>query len=229
MQPSYLPWLGFFNLVMNSDVFIFLDDVQYSKNTFFNRNRYSSLSKEGFTWLTVPVKKEKLSQLISQSLLVEEEKWRKRHITTLQHAYGRMPFFKEVYPILEKEILDVGNDTLGKLNISLIKAICNYLNLEKEFYTSSDLNISGERSERLVKMCHMFDCGIYLSPGGAENYIVEDNILPESDVKVIYQRYNCKAYSQFEGKDFISGMSIIDLLFRLDRQESLSVIYQELC
>jgi hypothetical protein len=226
MQPSYLPWVGYFNLIMNSDVFIFLDDVQYSKNTYFNRNRYPTKNTDGFAWLTLPVRRVKSTQLFTESCLVEEDNWRKKHLTTLQHVYGKTEFFAAFYPFLEKEILDLSKATLAEINIGLIKSICAYLEIEKEFYLSSELNISGSRSERLLSFCKRFDCQIYLSPVGAREYIDEDNILPPSEVKVLYQNYVCKEYQQKSAESFLPYMSIVDLLFQNGKEFSKENIFQ---
>lgn len=227
MQPSYLPWIGYFNLIMNSDVFIFLDDVQYSKNSYFSRNRYPSKSAEGFTWLTVPVRRTSSTQLFTETNLVEDDNWRKKHLTTFQHTYGKSKFFSDFYPVLEKEILDLSKTTLADMNISLVKAICGYLEIGKEFYRSSELSISGGRSERLLYFCEKFNCEVYLSPEGAREYINEDNILPPSHVKVRYQNYNCKNYQQKEA-GFTPFMSIIDLLFQHGKEFSRENIFQEI-
>lgn len=212
---------------MNSNVFIFLDDVQYSKNTYFSRNRYPAKNIEGYGWLTVPVRRANSTQLFTETFLVEEG-WRKKHLATLKHVYGKMEFFSAFYPFLENEIANRSLVSLADVNIGLIKGICDYLGIKKEFYRSSELNISGSRSERLLKFCEKFDCPIYLSPAGAKEYIDEDNVLPLSKVKVIYQNYECKEYEQKGIENFTPYMSIIDLVFRFDKEYVLKNIFQEL-
>lgn len=225
MQPSYLPWVGYFNLIMNSDVFIFLDDVQYSKNSFFSRNRYPSNSPDGFNWLTVPVRRLKSAQTFRETLLVEDG-WRRKHLETLKQVYGKNKYFGFVYPLLEKHISNLNYDNLASLNIGLIMEISEYLEIRKEFYLSSELKIQGQRSERLLSFCDHFKCDTYISPLGAKDYIVEDNVLPSSRVNVVYQDYKCIPYEQIKNKSFIPYMSIIDILFRLDKSDVKKNIYQ---
>jgi hypothetical protein len=226
MQPSYLPWVGYFNLILNSDIFIFLDDVQYSKNTYFNRNRYPSKVGEGFSWLTVPIRNESAAQSINETRLIDDGKWQQKHLKTLAQNYSRADFFSAFFPTLQAEIGSSGKASLATLNIGLIRAICSYLNIKREFFTSSELNISGPRSERLLAFCEKFDCEVYLSPAGAREYIEADAILGPSTVKVQYQNYICQPYKQRGFGDFIPYMSIVDLLFRFDRDTILKNIFQ---
>ena len=228
MQPSYLPWVGYFNLIINSDVFIFLDDVQYSKNSFFNRNKYPAKNSESFCWLTVPVRRASSSQLLNETYLVEDTNWRKKHLTAIKLLYGQEECFSDFFPILEKSIKDESLTTLANINISLIKAICAYLEIDKQFYISSELKISGSRSDRLVTLCKKFGCQIYLSPAGAQDYIEEDNILPPSGIKIIYQNYICKEYVQKGIDCFVPYMSIIDLVFRYNKTSVKRYLFQDL-
>ena len=224
MQPTYLPWLGYFNLIINSDVFIFLDDVQYTKNSFCSRNRYPSSAQEGFNWLTIPVRRQNLTQTFIETKFVNETNWRKKQLTTLQTVYAKTSNFKSFFPVIEKVLIDESLENLADLNIACIKAICHYLGINKNFHRSSLLNITGERSERLLSFCSMFKCNIYLSPAGARTYIDEDRILPQSEVKVIYQDFKCKVYPQKGSKTFQPYMSIIDLLFNVSKEEALTII-----
>ena len=224
MQPTYLSWSGYFNLIINSDVFVFLDDVQYSKNSFFSRNRYPYKNKEGFQYLAAPIRKNALDQKINESFFVEEEKWRKKHLSTIRHIYSKHPFFKDFFPILEKSLVDESLKTLAALSIDVTKGICDYLKLKKNFHISSELNIHGNRSERLVSFCKNFDCGIYISPIGAKGYIEEDNVLPVSDVKVVYQKFIPKEYYQRGMDQFIPYMSMIDVIFNLGPELSLEYV-----
>lgn len=227
MQPSYLPWSGYFNLIMNSDVFVFLDDAQYSKNSFFSRNRYPSSSKDGFSWLTVPVRRLNSTQLFNEIYVLDEEKWRKKHLLTFKHVYGKAPMYDKFYPFLEAVISNAEIKVLSDLNIGLIKSISSYLGINTEMVLSSQLGITGSRSEKLEKICKTLGCDTYLSPGGAQDYIEEDNILPESGIKIIYQKYNCTEYDQGSNQ-FVPYMSIIDILFRYDVETSKKILFQKL-
>lgn len=230
MQPSYLPWQGFFNLILNSDEFVFLDDAQYSKNSYFNRNRYPSNAELGFSWLTVPVSQRSLNQKINETQIIDERKWRHKHLSTIQINYRNAKMFNAFFPVLKLEIENPGHVFLSKLNISLIQAICNYLGLNRKFWVSSELKLeSQQRSERLLEICRYFECGVYLSPGSAKEYIEKDGVFANTEVRVIYQAYECKQYDQANVTKFVPFMSIIDLLFQMDAASAKKIIYQDIC
>ena len=129
VQPHYLPWLGYFELIKSVDIFVILDDVQYVKREWKNRNkiRKSPTSNE-FKWLSVPIKKEKINQNINEvNIFDENQEWRKFHIDSLKYVYGKTQNFlkykDEIFSIIEnKKIL-----TLFDLNLSLIKKICEII------------------------------------------------------------------------------------------------------
>ncbi|MDO9184289.1 MAG: WbqC family protein [Bacteriovorax sp.] len=212
MQPTYLPWSGYFNLITHSDVFIFLDDVQYTKNSFQNRNQY--LERGVPKWITVPVFKTSGDKLIKDALINDDDKWRKKHLTLLQNVYNSHLYFKELFPYLRDVIENTEIKTISELNIELILAISQYLNLQTKFFRSSELGIKGQRTERLINICKHFDCDTYLSPKGAKEYIEEDGNFLNSNVNLEFQNFTCSSYKQKNANvdNFVSHMSIIDLI-----------------
>jgi hypothetical protein len=201
-----------------------LDDVQYSKNSYYNRNRYPANNTEGFGWLTLPIRKEKLSQLLKDSYFVDDSPWRKKQLTTIQCVYGRHPYFKDFYPVLEGCLLNIELTTLADLAVTINLSICNFLGLKREFYRASELNIKGERSDRLLTLCKKFDCDTYLSPAGAKDYIVADGVLLNSEVEVRFQSFTCAPYEQKGINNFVPYMSMIDVIFNLGSEGALKYI-----
>jgi len=222
MQPTYLPWQGYFNLIWNSDVFIFLDNVQYTKNSFCSRNRYPANNDQGFTWLTVPVRQASLAQTFRETHFVNDTNWRKKHLTTLQQNYGKLSSFNLFYPILESILKNEEYTNLADFNAALIMNISHYLGMKREFHLASNLNIVGERCDRLLSFCRKFKCDTYLSPAGAKDYIEEDKVLLESEIKVIFQDFKCREYPQRGISKFTPYMSVIDLIFNTSKEEALS-------
>jgi hypothetical protein len=201
-----------------------LDDVQYSKNSYYNRNRYPANNTEGFGWLTLPIRKEKLSQLLKDSYFVDDSPWRKKQLTTIQCVYGRHQYFKDFYPVLEGCLLNTELKTLADLAVTINLSICNFLGIEREFYRSSELNVEGERSDRLLTLCKKFDCDIYLSPAGAKDYIEADGVLLNSEIEVRFQNFNCALYEQKGINNFVPYMSMIDVIFNLGPEGALNYI-----
>ena len=210
MQPTYLPWAGYFNLIHSSDFFVFLDDVQFSKQSWQNRNRI--LIGEKIHWITVPVLRKNLEEKIYKIKIDDTQKWRKKHNNSIKQSYFKHNYFHELKPIL-KLINDTNISYLSDLNVKIIKTISNALNINKcKFVLSSELNKSGSRSEKLLKIIRELNCDIYLSPVGSKQYIESDSILNKSEIKVIYQDFIPKEYQQKNIITHISQLSIIDII-----------------
>jgi len=213
MQPTYIPWSGFYNLIYNSDVFVFLDDVQFEHQSWQTRNRVLSHGQE--ILLSVPVKKHSLDTLIYDVKITEDQKWRKKHTKTIKQAYGKSSCYSDIYPYYEENIMDSSTEYLSQLNINLIKMFCKKLNIETKFILASELNCPGNRSEHVLNICNKVSANEYISPLGAKDYIEEDKVLTESNINVIYQNYNIQPYNQSGSKEFMSHMSVIDVIMSL--------------
>ena len=220
MQPTYLPWLGYFALMMQTDQFIFLNDVQFDRRSWQQRNKIKSA--QGELLLTVPVvKKSKSGELIKDVLINQEEAWKKKHLKSMQQHYSKSKYYGEVsewiLPIYERDF-----QKLADLNISIIKAIADYLRIDTNFVNSSDLGVEGNKAQRLVNICKKAGADTYLSPMGSFQYIDEDNVFAGSNVNLLYQNFEHPEYSQLHG-EFLSHLSVIDLLMNEGKQ-SASVI-----
>ncbi|OGC04165.1 hypothetical protein A2276_06095 [candidate division WOR-1 bacterium RIFOXYA12_FULL_43_27] len=218
MQPTYLPWIGYFDLMDQSDVFVFLDDVQFEKQSWQSRNRIKTL--QGELWLSVPVVK-KFPQLLKDVEINNATAWSKTHFKSIVQNYQKAAYFKDLIKDYEM-IYETGWSKLAELNIKLIKTIVTRLNLAKKMLFSSELNCTGNRVGRLINICKAVGADTYLSPLGSKGYIDEDNRFEAEGVKLEYQQYTCPQYRQQYG-DFIPFMSTIDLLFN-EGDRSLQII-----
>ena len=138
MQPSYLPWAGYFNLIATSDVFVLLDNAQYQKNSWHNRNRI--LLNQSAHWITVPVKKSSLNQTILNSKIDNSQSWRKKHINQLQQTYAKFPFSGSVVEICQK-LESAKANNLAELNIEMICWLMRKLGIDTKIMLSSEMNI----------------------------------------------------------------------------------------
>jgi hypothetical protein len=142
MQPTYLPWSGYFNLIYNTDIFIFLDDAQYSKGSWHNRNLIiNNLKKK---WITISLKKHKLKTNLNKIYLHDLEEWKIDHVNLLKQSYFKHPFYNSVEEILNF-ILTVKTNILSELNITLIKFICEKLCIKNKFIQSSHLKVDTQK------------------------------------------------------------------------------------
>jgi len=217
MQPTYLSCPGYFNLVWQADVFVFLDNVPFSAQSWQQRNRVVLGGKPH--WLTVPVVRSGLAgQLIRDVQTFEPAHWRRKHLGTLQQAYARHPYGKSVVGAVER-ILEQGEQRLSKLNMAFIRHLCNEMRIEAEFHLGSDLPVRGRRSEYLLEICRHFGADTYLSAAGSREYIEEEGILAASEVRVIYQAFHASPYPQAGVESFIPRLSTVDLLANVGFEE----------
>lgn len=226
MQPTYLPWIGYFDLIDQVDKFVFLDNVQVVKRSWGTRNRIKTV--QGELYLTVPISKTKSRDetMFCQAIIDYKQPWQKRHLRSIQLAYKKTPYFDKVYPFIEKII---GNNSviLSEFNINIIKNISFEIGICKEFITASELqNINGRKDTLLVSICKAIGCDYYLSPRGSAVYI--ENNSPGGEfikegIQLYYQNYEHPVYNQLYG-NFMPYMTIIDLLFNHGFEKSLEII-----
>ena len=226
-QPTYFPWLGQFDLIDQSDIFIFYDDVQVVKQSWGTRNRIKT--HNDIQWLSVGIKHNKnFSKLeFNTTELNNINNWRIKHLKTIKNSYIKSKYFEEIYDWLNPLILDSKYNFLGDFNINIIKSICFRIGINSFFKRSSMLNSKdGSKDERLVSICKELEAETYISPIGAFNYIEKNNKygnFEKSETKLIYQDYKHPEYNQLYG-NFVSHLSILDLLFNEGFNNSLDVI-----
>jgi WbqC-like protein family len=206
LQPGYLPWLGFFDQMARSDIFVFYDDVQFDKNGWRNRNRVKS--PQGPHWLTVPVRGG-LGQSILDVRIDDAQPWARKHVSTLRHLYGRARYFRAYQTELEEILLRPWSH-LVDLDLAVVALLCRWLGLERETHRSSRLGVGGERSVRLLALCRHFGCDRYLSGDAARSYL-DAASFAKAGVEVEWQNYHHPEYAQLHGA-FIPHLSTIDLV-----------------
>jgi hypothetical protein len=219
-QPGYLPWLGFFDKIARSDVFVLLDDVQFEKNYFDNRNKIKIV--DGWGWLTVPVKY-KFGDKLNEVKIDNNQRWAEKHYKALSMNYNKSRYFPE-YCQFFKEFYEGNWEKLIDLNVAFINFAVEKLGMKKEIIKSSELDIKEEKSERLLNICKKLKADVYLSGRFGKNYLNEKDF-EENNIKVVYQDFKHPAYPQLYG-NFIPELSVVDLLLNCG-QESLNIILND--
>jgi hypothetical protein len=211
MQPTYLPWLGYFDLINTADVFVFLDHVQFSKQSWQQRNKIRD--RNGEQLLVVPVKKGVLKEYRIKDVLIDSNKnFLVKHLKTIKNNYAKAKNFGEIFPELE-EIYSKKFDSLVDLNIELIRYGCEKMGLEKEMIRSSALNLVGNKVDGLISICKLVGADHYHSPLGSKDYIDERNVFEKNSIQLSYQKYSHPEYQQITYDDFISNLAFVDYLF----------------
>ena len=220
MQPTFLPWIGYFDLIDKSDRFVFLDSVQFSKQSWQQRNRVKV--PNGEQWLTVSVLTKGMpNQRISEVKINQNAKFREKTIKTITQIYRKAPFFDSYIDELS-DILLKSHVFLADLNIELIMWICKQLGIDTKMIRSSSLMTTGKKVELLINICKELNASTYLSTPGSKVYIDENNLFPSNDIDLVYHAFEHPEYRQING-EFIPYMSTIDLLFN-EGPASLSII-----
>jgi len=218
-QPNFLPWMGYFYKMAKCDIFIFLDNVQFSKNSF--QNRVKIKTPQGAQWLTVPVHF-RFGQLTYEVQIDNQTNWREKHLKTFEMNYKRAPFFDEVYFLLKDIYLKAKWTSLVDFNIELIMKICGYLDIKPQIMKASSLGVDGKATELLIGLIKKVGGKIYLSGTGGMKYQDEERF-KEEGIELIYSDFVHPIYPQLWG-DFVEGLSIIDLLFNMGRGSRMILV-----
>jgi hypothetical protein len=211
-QSNYIPWKGYFDIIALSDIFVIYDEVQYTKNDWRNRNIIKT--HNGNQWLTIPVKFENLSQKICDTKIATTN-WNKKHLNSLIVNYSKAPNFLDFKEILF-ELYETPGLYLSDINLKFITSICSYLKIDTKIIDSRELNLIGDKNEKLIDACEKLSANTYISGPAAKEYINQD-LFEQSKINLEWMDYtNYKEYSQlFE--PFSHNVSIIDLLLNTGR------------
>lgn len=209
MQPTYLPWIGYFALMDQVDMFVLLDDVQFEHRSWQHRNRI--WSRDSSQWLTVPVSiKGRRNQRIEDALIDSARPWQRKHLGAILQNYSRAPWLPTYRSWLE-QIYQHPPRRLCDLNRLLIEELARKLGIRTALCSSSELHANGDRVGRLIHICQEIGAAEYLSSIGSYDYIEADNRFPEAGIRLFYQHYEHPSYRQIQG-DFVSHLSVLDLL-----------------
>ena len=209
-QPNFLPYLGFFDKVRQVDTLVFLDDVQYTRRGFTNRNRIKK--PDGPMWLTVPITGKTMTA-INQVEIATHIDWKKRHLSTMKHLYGKTQFYSEITPLLE-DIYSKDWILLSDFNIALLKLCFEFLQISVDMKFSSSMDIEEEQGGgRIIKIGRKLGASEYFSGKSGRDYL-ELSKFQEEGIDVSFQEFTHPTYEQQFG-EFMPNLSIIDYLFNV--------------
>lgn len=206
-QPQYIPWLGYFHKIAKCDLFVFLDDVQYKKREFQNRNKI--VTPDGPQWLTLPViTKGHYTQNIKDVLLDSTEDWTKNHFKSIEHNYHKAAHYAEHSSFLT-ELYSKKWEKLIDVSMEFIKYSLNYLAIQTPWKMSSEYNVTETSTARIIELCKKTGADTYLSGAGGKDYMDEE-LFKHNGIKLVFQDFKHPEYKQTQSK-FEPYMSTVDL------------------
>ncbi|BDA79200.1 hypothetical protein LPTSP3_g21300 [Leptospira kobayashii] len=218
-QPAFNGWLGYYEKIIRSDVFVYLDTVQFEKNSFTNRNKIKT--NAGELWLTIPVKlKGHIDQTIKDIQIDNSTPWRKKHLKTIELNYRKAPRFDKVFSSLES-IYNSEHTDFALFCYEFLIWTLKDLNIKTKIVRASDLEFEGNKSDLVLNICKKLNAKTYISGIFGKDYLNLDDF-QSNQIEVLFQDYKHPLYPQI-GKDFISHLGILDFLFNTD---DLSIIYK---
>ena len=217
MQPNYLPYPGYFNLISSVDKFIILDTAQFEKQSWQSRNRI--LLNNKVLWLSVPIKKTGLSTIIKDIEIVPSNNWITKHMKSLIQAYIKAPYGNSLISFLEeyyeqvRKIYNLNNKCLSLINKLFVNKICEKFNFKDKIILASNLKLTeNKRSKMLLEIIDKINCTEYISPLGAAEYLKEDGFENNSNISLTLQSFHSNVYNQFNSHEFYSKLSIVDVI-----------------
>lgn len=219
-QPNFFPWLGYFSKICASDIFIFLDDVQYVKNSFINRNRIRIMGKEH--WVTVPVRAS-IDNSIRQTRIDNDQNWKRSHLRTFAQYYRKGNGYIKTIKMIE-EVYANEYAYIDTLNIDLVKRICQQFSLNLNYHKSSEYCIEETSTARLVELTKRAGGDCYLSGRGAQAY-QEKSVFLDSAIAFRYVDFQQMRYAQL-GEGFVGSLSVLDYLFNTANPNIDSLSYK---
>lgn len=210
-QPNFLPFVGYFSKMKNSDIFILLDDCQYEKNDFTNRNKIKTASGE--QWITLPVDQKPLHKQVKEVKLFQYPKYSEKILASIKTNYSKSKNFKIIYPELNA-IMRRSYIYLIDVNYELIVWVCGKFEIKNKILFSSELKENGKSTDRLVNLVKAVGGTHYLFGGDSKNYHNED-LFYLNGIELLENQLPQPKYTQLHG-EFVANLSIIDILFNYE-------------
>ena len=210
LQSNYIPWKGYFDLINSVDVFVIYDLVQYTKNDWRNRNQIIAGGKP--TWLTIPVRQERLDQRIDETR-VADPRWAKKHWRTIEQSYSKSPGFAQFGHSIGDSLMGCANEPLlSSVNLRMINMLCSQMEIDTKIISSDEFDLPEDRVDRLVHICKQLDAEEYVSGPAAWIYLDEGRFNKEG-LKVSWYEYDGYPEYAQKSEDFSHFVSVLDVLF----------------
>tara|TARA_B100000378_G_C17978412_1_gene389654 strand:+ start:193 stop:873 length:681 start_codon:yes stop_codon:yes gene_type:complete len=209
-QPTFFPWIGYYNIIKNSNMFVFLDNVKFEKHSWQMRNRVKNSSKhsDSEVWMSVPTKGVTNNTLIKDVIIDNTKNWKQKHVKTLKNNYSKS--FQEIKFLTQ--IYDNEWNKLVDFNIESITKCCQYLGIKTKLIKASDLSAAGKKGDLVLNICKELNANEYFSTIGSKDYLEDyKDSFEDARIKITYHNYTHPIYKQ-KGNNFLPNLSILDLI-----------------
>lgn len=221
-QLHYLPWLRYFHKIALCDTFVVLDNIQFNKNGWQNRNKIKT--PKGWSYLSVPVL-QKNEQLLSEVRIDNHQPWPRKHWGNLSGSYCKAPYFREHSEFLKK-IYETPWEKLNDINYEMFSYFIKALGIKTKIIRSSDMNLRGDATDRLIGICKDLGATAYLTGAYAAEVYLESPLFEKEGIGLEFQHFECPEYPQlYPEAGFIPELAIVDLLLNCG-PKSLEILMQ---
>jgi len=226
MQPAFLPWQGFFELICQSERFVILDDFQFSIQSYHQRNRLF-IDKGRVDWYTVPIRKNiSFGAPLNLTFINENIPWRVKMWKRIQQNYSKTSYYPLIASRLQEWLFEKP-DSLAAQNTAFIRLICDVLGFKREFLLGSQFPSTSQRSERVAELLRINRADTYYCARGSFDYMMADGLFPLSDIVVLFQDFHPAAYPQIGAQNkFFPCLSVLDALMNVGPEQTAALIAQ---
>jgi hypothetical protein len=225
-QAECLPWLGFVSKATMGDIFLILDDTQFKKKYFENRNKIRFPNRDGWIWLNIPVKsKDNLPNMLDVEFC--DMKWIDKHLSTIQNSYSRAPYFNSVFPKIEQVYCNLKSQKLVDFNIEMIKFAFAYFKINIPVIRTSEFkkygkSIEQKGTEMVLSLVKVSNSQVLVAGVSGREYLNPERFKQEK-IDLVFQDFKHPVYSQMHG-EFLPYMSFIDLIFNHSQEEAIRIL-----
>lgn len=208
MQPTFIPWIGYFGMIQSVDIFVFLDDVQFTKRSWQCRNWIKTTN--GPHLLSLSIDKRCSRMPINETKLASTG-FENDLLANLNHCLKKAPHFSGVHEVIASGFESAAGN-LAMLNQFIVQEVCKQTKIKTEFFRSSEFNLTkSDKSQRLLEICQILDADQYLSAMGSLDYLLENDVFQDSGIELLFFNYDHPVYKQLYGS-FVPFMSFVDCL-----------------
>lgn len=226
-QPTFFSWLGFFDKILRSDIFVILDSVQFPKTGGYWVNRSKILINGSEHWITIPVKRNYSgTRNINEMEINNSTPWKEKIVKTIDTNYRKSPYFSEAFPLIT-ELMMKNTDDICDYNLNITFRLCDLFELDKsKMIKSSSIKYEGNATDMLVSITGFLEGTAYMCGGGASNY-QEDEKFDKAGIRLIYQNFAHPVYPQLNTTEFVPGMSVIDVIMNCGIEGTKKIIHSK--